>query len=134
MTTGVGVVSMIFLTAVKPFMRGISTSRVITSGLRAGIFWRASSPSLAVPMTVTLGSVWRRSVRTFCISRESSTMSTLMFFVHIALMCVYLEVVRVGWVFQLGFGGCGLDLEAFGVFCGVDVGFGDDFHEVEEDD
>ena len=61
-------------------------------------------------------------------------MSTLMFFVHIALMCVYLEVVRVGWVFQLGFGGCGLDLEAFGVFCGVDVGFGDDFHEVEEDD
>ena len=49
-TTGVGRSAMILRKKVMPSMRGISTSSVITSGLRSRIISRAAKASLAVPM------------------------------------------------------------------------------------
>ncbi len=49
---GVGFVLMRILRNVKPSMRGISRSSVTTSGARSFSFFRPSSPSVAVPITL----------------------------------------------------------------------------------
>ena len=57
-------------------MRGILTSKVITSGLSLGIFFNALSPSKAVPTTVNCGSESIMILRIFRINAESSTTKT----------------------------------------------------------
>ena len=76
MITGRGFCFMISSRVESPSLRGISTSRVTTSGESSAIFFRASSPSLAVPATSMRGSVPRISLRIFLIKDESSTTST----------------------------------------------------------
>ncbi len=61
MTTGIGCWAMIFFKKVSPSMRGISTSRVITSGTCSLIFSAAIKGSDAVPITSILGSEERMS-------------------------------------------------------------------------
>ena len=58
-------------------MRGISMSRVSTSGCRVLIFSRATKGSAAVPATLISGSEMRIWVSNWRISAESSTMRTL---------------------------------------------------------
>jgi hypothetical protein len=55
-TTGIGCWLMIFRRNVKPSMRGISMSNVITSGACSRIRSAATNGSLAVPMTSIPGS------------------------------------------------------------------------------
>lgn len=62
MTTGVGRRRMRFSRNTSPSIRGISTSSVITSGLRRLIFSRASNGSAAEPTTSMPGSRERISV------------------------------------------------------------------------
>ena len=75
-TTGIGRARMSFSRNESPSMRGISTSRVRTSGLSALILSRATIGSLAEPITSRPGSCDRISVRSCRMTAESSTMST----------------------------------------------------------
>ena len=69
---------MSFRRKVMPSMRGISTSRVTTSGLRATILSLATKGSGAVPMTSIAGSRASSVENTFLTTAESSTMRTFM--------------------------------------------------------
>ena len=76
MTTGVGRSVMIFFKKVMPSMRGISTSRVMTSGQSFSIFAWVNIGSWAEPITsmpVTPSSI---SVSTFLTTAESSIINT----------------------------------------------------------
>ena len=77
MTTGMGWPRISFSRNVRPSIRGISISRVSTSGWRALIFSRATKGSAAVPITSSSGSELRICVSNWRMSDESSTISTL---------------------------------------------------------
>ena len=76
MTTGNGRRRMTFSRNAKPSIFGISTSRVITSGLSALIASRACSGSAASPTTSIIGSWDRTAAIRKRIVAESSTTST----------------------------------------------------------
>jgi len=63
-------------TASMPFMSGISTSMVTTSGFSCSTRARARRPSDAVPTTSTRGSAARASVTSRRTTTESSTTRT----------------------------------------------------------
>ncbi len=74
---GIGLVSIIFLTAVNPSILGISISIVITSGFN---FWtnsRASKPSFALPTISKDGSSLSIISNDLRINAESSTINIL---------------------------------------------------------
>ncbi len=75
-TTGVGRSRIRFSRNARPSMRGISTSRVITSGLSRLIFSRARIGSAAEPTTSMPGARDRISVNICRTTAESSTIST----------------------------------------------------------
>ena len=76
-TTGMGEFSLLSLRRnVSPSMRGISMSRVRTSGCSFGILSMAISGSLATPTTSMSGSICRVSVIVLRTSAESSITST----------------------------------------------------------
>jgi hypothetical protein len=66
---------LISFTAPRPSSRGISTSRVTTSGRRTSAFSMASSPSTAVPTTSISGSEARTLLMRRRSTAESSTTS-----------------------------------------------------------
>jgi hypothetical protein len=76
-TTGIGFARISLSRNSRPFIFGISTSSVMTSGLRSRIMSRASNASAAQPTTSMSSCSLRMSVRTSRIMRESSTMRTL---------------------------------------------------------
>src|SRR5688572_23587622 len=78
MTTGIGRSRIRFSRKVMPSMRGISTSSVMTSGLRLLIFSRAAYGSLAVPTTWMSGARMSIALRSLRTRAESSTTRTLM--------------------------------------------------------
>ena len=75
-TTGIGCWLMIFCRNVRPSMRGISISSVITSGTWSRIRSAATNGSLAVPITSMAGSSDRTSLRVWRTTAESSTIRT----------------------------------------------------------
>ena len=77
--TGSGARRMIRRSVSMPSMRGISRSRVTTSGRSSSIFFRANSPSIAVPTTSISGSRARIEGMSFRMSAESSTTRTRIF-------------------------------------------------------
>jgi len=82
MTTGVGRSAMILRRKVMPSMRGISTSRTITSGHCCFMRSMAISGSAAACSTSIPGTAPNRAVRTWRTTAESSTMSSLMGFMN----------------------------------------------------
>ena len=76
-TTGMGLARIRRSRNSRPFIFGISTSSVSTSGSSSLILSRASKASAAAPTTSMSGCSLRMSVRTSRIMRESSTMRTL---------------------------------------------------------
>ena len=78
--TGSGKYFISFFRNVRPSIRGISMSKVITSGFSLTILSRATYGSGAVPTTSIPRSRDRPSVKTFRTIAESSTMSTPIFF------------------------------------------------------
>ena len=77
-TTGVGRARIRRSRNSRPFILGISTSSVITSGFRSRIMSRASYASAAAPTTSMSACSRRMWVSTSRIIRESSTMRTRM--------------------------------------------------------
>ena len=77
-TTGMGCARMSFSRKASPSMRGISTSRVSTSGLSRRILSRATYGSEATPTTSMDGSRASKVDRTCRMRAESSTISTRM--------------------------------------------------------
>jgi len=75
-TTGIGCWLMIFCRNVSPSMRGISISRVITSGTSSRMRSVATKGSAAVPITSISGSLERTSLRVCRTTAESSTIRT----------------------------------------------------------
>jgi len=75
---GRGLVDMISLNVDNPSNRGISTSRVITSGLNFGIKSNASTPSRAEPTTWNPGISPNRLAMVKRIYAESSTIKIRM--------------------------------------------------------
>ena len=67
---------------VRPSILGISISRVMTSGFKATIFSRATYGSGAVPMISISLSCDNSSLKTLRTTAESSTISTLIFFIN----------------------------------------------------
>ena len=86
MTTGIGCWDMIFCKNVRPSMRGISISSVITSGICSLIRSAATKGSLAVPMTSISGSADSTSLSVWRTTAESSTMRTRIFRLLIACL------------------------------------------------
>ncbi len=81
MTTGMGRSRMIFSRNSSPFILGISTSRVMTSGFSSLILARASSGSAAVPTTLISGSRRRTALirlRMVALSSTTRTETALM--------------------------------------------------------
>ena len=76
MTTGIGRRRMIFSRNSRPFMAGISTSSVTTSGFSALMAWRASAEEAACPTTSMPGSRRKVAVTKPRMVAESSTTST----------------------------------------------------------
>ena len=86
-TTGIGCWAMIFCRNVSPSMRGISISRVITSGVCSRIRSAATKGSAAVPMTSISGSLESTSLRVWRTTAESSTIRTRILGVLINSVC-----------------------------------------------
>ena len=84
-TTGIGCWLMIFCRNVRPSMRGISISSVITSGTCSRIRSAATKGSEAVPMISISGSLESTSLRVWRTTAESSTIRTRIFGVLIRL-------------------------------------------------
>ncbi len=85
MITGLGEEAIILFKVSSPSILGISRSRVITSGLRRSIFFKASSPLRAVPARTSWGSCWMISPRKRLIKAESSTTITRSFCIPLPL-------------------------------------------------
>ena len=79
-TTGIRWSFTIYRSAVRPSIRGISRSRVMTSGFACGIFLSANRPSMAVFTTSRSGSFMRISLMSLRMSAESSTTITRILF------------------------------------------------------
>ncbi len=79
MITGIGRSFMIFPRKVRPSIFGISTSSVMTSGLRSLIICRARNGSGAAPTTLISGSESRMEANILRITAESSTITTRIF-------------------------------------------------------
>src|SRR5262249_25079269 len=80
--------------AVMPSIRGMSTSRVITSGFICCILLMAKSPSIAVATTSISSSLSSSVGISLRITAESSTTSTLIFFPFEFInpdLCAYLN-------------------------------------------
>src|SRR3989304_1038768 len=90
MTEAMGCWLMTFWRNVRPSMRGISTSSVMTSGPSCAILSAARSGSLAVPMTSRSLSDDIRAERTFLTTAESSTTNT---FIFLSLTSAHLSYV-----------------------------------------
>jgi len=76
---------MIRFRKVMPSMRGISTSKVTTSGLSAVMYCLASKGSDALPTTSMSGCLHRMPSRMVWITGESSTMRTRILFMNFFL-------------------------------------------------
>lgn len=76
-TTGIGCWVIIFRRKVSPSIRGISTSRVITSGTSSAMYLAATKGSEAVPITSSSGSLSMIPLRVCRTTAESSTIRTL---------------------------------------------------------
>ena len=79
-TTGIGCCAISFCRKVSPSIRGISMSRVMTSGSCSLILSAATKGSDATPLTSIAGSLPSTSVSVRRTSAESSTIRTLIFF------------------------------------------------------
>src|SRR6266481_779768 len=88
MTIGRGLVVMISAVACSPSTCGILMSMVMTSGLSDAAIATASRPSLALPTTWSCSSALKIPSRTFRINMESSTTSTRIFLLVVAIVCL----------------------------------------------
>ena len=75
-TTGIGCWDINFFKKVNPSIRGISISRVITSGLHSLILSTAINGSAATPIISIIGSVSKMETKVCLTNAESSTIST----------------------------------------------------------